>query len=239
MDMTEQTKAFLRIEKMIKGKIEGYEQWEEIPLNTDAMLIARPSNEPDAIAPDIRVIGDDYVSRRPIEIHYSIGERCFMLCDQGTTNGTFLNDELIENDGRLYKLKDYDVIGLAKVKGEMRVLLRFRTSHKTQPGWLEEEPGKPPKRQGLSVRPEARRVFVNGREVPLTRTEWKVLEVLYIKRNKTATVDDITWEVWGPEGALPELVAKYIQRLRDKIEPDRAKPQYIITNPAGGYILES
>lgn len=236
--MSEQTKAFLRIEKMVKGKVEGYEQWEEIPLTTDAMLIARPSNEPDAIEPDVKVIGDDYISRQPVEIYYSFDDGCFMLRDHGTTNGTFLNDELVENDRRPYKLKDYDVIGLAKVKGEMRVLLRFRTSHQTQPGWLYEESGRPPRAQGLSVSTAARRVFVDGKEVPLTRTEWKVLEVLYVNRGKSATMDDITWEVWGPEGALPELVAKYIQRLRDKIEPDRAKPRYIITNPAGGYILQ-
>lgn len=79
---------------------------------------------------------------------------------------------------------------------------------------------------------------MDGKEVPLTRTEWKVFQVLYANRGKSSTMDDITWEVWGPEGVLPELVAKYIQRLRDKIEPERSKPRYIITNPAGGYILE-
>jgi hypothetical protein len=236
--MTEQAKAFLKIEKLVKGKVERCEQWQEVPLGTDALLIARPSSEPDAIDPDIKIVGDDYISRKPIEIHYSFSDKCYMLCDHGTSNGTFLNGELIESDGRLYRLKDYDLIGLAKVRGEMRVLLRFRTSHKTQPGWVDEEPYRPLVSKGLSVNLGARRVFVDGKEVPLTRTEWKVFQVLFINRGKSSTMDDIIWEVWGSEGALPELVAKYIQRLRDKIEPDRSRPRYIKTNPAGGYILE-
>ena len=57
--MAEQTKAFIRIEKLVKGKVEGYEQWQEVTLGTDAVLIARPSGESDAIAPDIKIVGDD------------------------------------------------------------------------------------------------------------------------------------------------------------------------------------
>ena len=230
--------AFLRIEKLGKGKIEGYDQWEDIPLGTDVVIIARPGKEPDAIQPDINIIGDDYISRTPAEVYYSFSDNCYMLRDCGTTNGTFLNGELIEKDGRAYRLKDYDMIGLAKVQGDMRVLFRFRISHKTQPGWVSEEPWKPSATKGLSVNLAARRVFVDGKDVPLTRTEWKVFEVLHANRSRVCTMDDITWEVWGPSGAAPELIAKYIQRLRDKIEPDRSKSRYIMTHSTGGYMLE-
>ena len=230
--------AFLRIEKLTKGKLEGFEQWQEIPLGTDAVLIARPSREPDAVVPDIKIIGDDYVSRTPVQIHYSFTDKCYMLSDSGTMNGTFLNSEQIENDGHPYPLKDYDLIGLAKVQGEMRVLVRFRLSQKTQPGWLGDEASKPSSTKGLAVSPAARRVFVDGKEVPLTRTEWKLLQCLYTNRGKVCTMDEVTWDVWGPDGAFPELVSKYIQRLRDKIEPDRSKPRYIITHSAGGYLLQ-
>ena len=229
--------AFLRIEKLVKGKVEGYDQWQEMPLSTDAVLIARPSIESDAIKPDIKIIGDDFISRVPVEISYSLSEKCYMLRDCGTTNGTLLNGELIESS-RPYRLKDYDLIGLAKVQGEVRILLRFRLSHKTQPGWVSEEPLKAPTNKGLSVNLAARRVFIDGKEISLTRTEWKLFEFLHTNRGKVCTIDDITWEVWGPNGAATELVAKYIQRLRDKIELDRSKPRYIVTHSAGGYILE-
>ena len=232
------TDAFLRIEKLLKGKVEGFNQWDEIPLGMEAILIARPDKEPDAIMPEVKIVGDDYVSRTPTEIFYSLSDGCHMIRDHGSTNGTFLNGEPIEKDGRAYPLKDYDMIGLAKIQGEMRVVLRFRISHKTKPGWVSEESWKPSATTGLSVNLAARRVFVDSRDIPLTRTEWKIFEVLHANRDRVCTMDDITWEVWGAGGATPELVAKYIQRLRDKIEPDRAKPRYIVTHSTGGYCLQ-
>ena len=229
--------AFLRIERVTKGRVEGQELWQQIPLGPDRVLIARPGTEADALAPDIRIVGDDYVSRKPVEIAYSPGEKCYVIKDWGTTNGTFLNDEQLESDGRPYVLKDFDLIGLARVQGDMRVLLRFRLSQHTQAASTPEEPVRSKSQKGLAVNIPARRVFVDGREVSLTKTEWKVFECLYRNRGKVCTMDDLTWEVWGDEAAAPELVAKYIQRLRDKIEPERARPRYIIFNPAGGYTL--
>lgn len=230
--------AFLRIEKLTRGRVEGYELWEQIPLSRDTKIIARPSVEPNSIEPDVKIVGDDYISRTPVEINYSDVDGCYIIRDYGTTNGTFLNGELIEKDGRPYRLKDYDLIALAKVGGEMRVVFRFRLSHLTQPAWVSEDPWRPSAVKGLSVNTAAKKVFIDGHEIDLTRTEWKIFEVLYAERGKVCTIDDIAWDVWGTKGASAELVAKYIQRLRDRIEPDRSKPRYIITHSAGGYILE-
>jgi hypothetical protein len=231
--------AYLRIEKVTTGKVQGREPWEDIPLSTDAVLIARPSNDPGAIEPDIKILGDDYVSRRPVQVHYSYTEGCYMLTDPGTMNGTFLNGEVIENDGRPYRLKDNDVIGLARVAGEMRVLLRFRLTRVTRQASDTEDSWKPPAKKGLSVNIPARRVFVDGREIALTKTEWKLFECLHSNRGRVCTMDDLTWEVWGADSATSELVAKYVQRLRDKIEPTRSKPMYIITHSTGGYVLQT
>ncbi|MCG7851494.1 MAG: hypothetical protein MIO92_03125 [Methanosarcinaceae archaeon] len=57
--MNTDAQAFLRIEKLTKGKIEGFEEWEEIPLSTDAVLIASSSKKVDSIPPDIKILGDD------------------------------------------------------------------------------------------------------------------------------------------------------------------------------------
>ena len=230
--------AYLRIEKVTTGRIQGFEPWQEIPLSADAVCIGRPGSDLGAVAPDFKIVGDDYVSRKFVQIHYSITEGCYMLSDLGTMNGTFLNGELIENDGRPYRLRDNDVIGLARVAGEMRVLLRFRLTRVTRQASDTEDSWKPTARKGLSVNVPARRVFVDGREIALTKTEWKLFECLHSNRDRVCTMDDLTWEVWGADGAAPELVAKYIQRLRDKIEPDRSKPRYIITHSAGGYLLQ-
>lgn len=228
--MDGETKAFLRIEKLTKGKVEGYNEWDEILLSTDAMLIGRPSKKPDAIQPDIEIIGDDYISRgeNQTEIHYSLSDGCYMIRDNGSTNGTFINGELLEKD-KFYHLKDNDLIGLAQVEGKIRVVFRFRESEKTLGPWDVERWGKLPQETGLAINLKARRVFVNGKEVSLTKKEFQVMEVLYDNRGKVCTKEDIAFWVWGREGASDELIAKHISRLRKQIEPDSSKPRYIVT----------
>jgi len=237
--MNEKTIAFLRVEKLVKGKIEGYEQWDEIPLGTDAVLIGRPSKKPDAIPPDIMILGDDYISRNQAEIYYSFSDGYFMLRDNGSLNGTFLNSEMLEKN-KPYPLKDHDLIGFCKISGEVRLVLRFRTSDSTLPPWVEEMHDGPPEKQGFFINIAARRVFISGKEVPLTRKEFKVIEVLYNNKGNACSIDDISWEVWGKEGASDELIAKYISRLREKIEPEPPKPRYIVTVPGrhGCYRLD-
>jgi pSer/pThr/pTyr-binding forkhead associated (FHA) protein len=237
--VSEETKAFLRVEKLAKGKIEGYEEWDESPLSTDAVLMARPDKKADAVSPDIKIVGDDYISRNQAEIYYSFGDGCFMLRDTGSLNGTFLNGELLEKN-QAYPLADQDLIGLSKIAGEIRVVFRFRLSEATLPAWVVEESAKASHKEGLAINLAARRVFITGKEIPLTKREFKVLEVLYNDRGKACSIDDISWEVWGEEGASDELIAKYISRLRDKIETDPAKPSYIITVPGrhGCYRLD-
>ena len=80
--------------------------------------------------------------------------------------------------------------------------------------------------------------FQPGKEVSLTRIEWKIFQLLYANRGKVCSMDEIAWEVWGEEGAPPELIAQHIKRLRDKVELDRSKPRYILTHSTGGYLLD-
>jgi len=237
--MSENIKAVLRVEKLAHGKIEGYEEWDEIPLSTDAVFIARPDKKADVVSPDVKIVGDDYISRNQAEVFYSFSDGCFMLRDTGSLNGTYLNGEVLEKN-TAYKLADHDLIGLAKISGEMRVVFRFRLSDATLPAWVVEELARTSHKEGLSINIAARRVFIEGKEVPLTRRDFKVLEVLYNNRGKACSIDDISWEVWGEEGASDELIAKYVSRLREKIEPEPSKPRYIITVPGrhGCYRLD-
>lgn len=120
--------AYLTIEKLALARLEGFELWQEIPLTTLSVWIAaRPGKFLSDFVRIIKITGDDFVSGDPVRIYFSPTERCYMLSGSGTTNATFLNGERIENDNRPYPLKDKDLIGLAKVDGEIRVLLRFRS----------------------------------------------------------------------------------------------------------------
>jgi two-component system KDP operon response regulator KdpE len=45
-------------------------------------------------------------------------------------------------------------------------------------------------------------------------------------------------EVWGPSyGSEPNLLQVHVSQLRRKIEPDPARPRYLLTEPGTGYRL--
>jgi two-component system KDP operon response regulator KdpE len=85
----------------------------------------------------------------------------------------------------------------------------------------------------------AKRVTSDGKEIRLTPTEWRLLEVLVRSRGKLVPQVQLLQEVWGPEyhdetGNLRE----YIARLRRKLEPDPSRPRYLATEAGLGYRFE-
>lgn len=232
--------AFLRIESIVQGKLEGYANEDPIPLGIEAVRIGRPGKDTNVPSPNIKIAGDDYISRNQAEISYSIEDDCFVLCDTGSRNGTYVNGELMEQN-KPHKLADYDLISFAKVGGQMRVSLRFRRTEQTLPSWIVKDVRKSMEKGGLYIHMSSRRVFVDNCEIALTGKEFKVLEYLYANRGNACTTDDIAWEIWGKDSASDELVAKYISLLRKKLEKDPARPKYIVTVPGrqGCYRLEN
>lgn len=229
--MSTNPKAFLKIEKLTESKIEGYSDFGEIPLSNKTMYIGRSGKQNKSNDPDIRIIGDHYISRLQARIDYNAKDDCFHICDVGSLNGTYINGQLLEHN-KQYRLKDYDVIGLAKVSGEMRANFRFvQTTEQTLPSWIAHDDRKASRKTGLCINIASRRVFVDNTEITLTGREFKVIEFLYNNRNLACSTDDISWEVWGKEGASDELVAKYISLIRRKIEKDPSHPRFLITVP--------
>ena len=77
---------------------------------------------------------------------------------------------------------------------------------------------------------------VAGRAVQLTRTEFALLSLLGRQAGKLFTHQAILREVWGPEyQGESQYLHVHISHLRGKIEPDRARPRYILTEPGAGY----
>jgi two-component system KDP operon response regulator KdpE len=91
-----------------------------------------------------------------------------------------------------------------------------------------------------SVDLSARRVIVDdeGRtaEVRLTPTEWHLLEVLLRHPGKLLSHRQLLHEVWGPgyENAQGNL-RLYMAQLRRKLEPDPARPRFLLNEPGMGY----
>jgi two-component system KDP operon response regulator KdpE len=85
---------------------------------------------------------------------------------------------------------------------------------------------------------EKRLVTADGRPLSLTPTEYKLLRLLAENEGKLMTHPTILREVWGP--AYQEesnYLHVYVSQLRRKIEPDPARPRYLLTVPGVGYRL--
>ena len=91
----------------------------------------------------------------------------------------------------------------------------------------------------LRVDLAARRVFVEGREVRLTRTEFNLLALLARNAGRVLTHRQLLREVWGPGASEPHYVRVYMAQLRHKLEADPAEPKYLITETGVGYRLRT
>ena len=85
-----------------------------------------------------------------------------------------------------------------------------------------------------------RLVTLDGKEVRLTPTEYGLLEQLARNAGKLMTHTVLLQRVWGPEYRNElDYLRVFIRRLRRKIEPDPAEPQYILTEARVGYRFRS
>jgi two-component system KDP operon response regulator KdpE len=84
-----------------------------------------------------------------------------------------------------------------------------------------------------------RKVAVDGEQVHLTRTEYNLLHELAIHLNQVVMHTELLSAVWGPEYRDDlDYLRAYIRYLRRKLEPDPDNPEFIITSPGVGYMLE-
>ncbi len=82
--------------------------------------------------------------------------------------------------------------------------------------------------------PEARPGAVA--DVRLTPTEWHLLEVLLRNPGKLLSQRQLLTEVWGPGYAdAAGNLRLYMAQLRRKLEPDPARPRWLMTEPGMGY----
>ncbi|MBO0859789.1 MAG: response regulator transcription factor [Chloracidobacterium sp.] len=83
---------------------------------------------------------------------------------------------------------------------------------------------------------ESHSVSARGSEVHLTPKEYELLVYLIRHPNKALTHHALLGAVWGGDYVeQTEYLRVFIGQLRKKIEPDPAKPRYILTEPWIGY----
>ena len=94
--------------------------------------------------------------------------------------------------------------------------------------------------KGLEVSFRDRQVKAKGRVTRLTPTELDLLHYFVTHPNEVLHHDKILQAVWGPDyGDEVEYLRVFVNQLRKKIEPDPARPQFILTEPWLGYRFDS
>jgi two-component system, OmpR family, KDP operon response regulator KdpE len=87
---------------------------------------------------------------------------------------------------------------------------------------------------------DQRRLFLQGREVGLSPTEWQLLAELAAHQGRLIQHEELLSRAWGPEYRHDRQYLRVgIRRLRRKLEDDSAEPRYIRTVPGVGYVFGS
>ena len=90
--------------------------------------------------------------------------------------------------------------------------------------------------RGLKIDKDARRVWVDGEEKPFTTKEFDLLTFLAQNPNRVFSKDELFREIWEMESVGDiATVTVHIKKIREKIEKNTAKPEYIETIWGVGY----
>ena len=92
----------------------------------------------------------------------------------------------------------------------------------------------------LTVDVNSRRVSLRGQPVPLTATEFKILEFFLANPGRVYSREQLLRSIWG-EGChvTPRNVDVHIRRLRERLEDKPESPQWIQTVRGFGYRFEA
>lgn len=90
--------------------------------------------------------------------------------------------------------------------------------------------------RGIKIDKTARRVWINGEEKNFTTKEFDLLTFLAENPNRVFTKEELFREIWDME-SIGDIatVTVHIKKIREKVEFDTAKPQYIETIWGVGY----
>jgi len=90
--------------------------------------------------------------------------------------------------------------------------------------------------EGTEIDLAARRVRRGSAEIRLTPKEFDLLHYLVSNPNVAIPHTKLLQAVWGPDyGDQVEYLRVFVNQLRKKIEPDPAKPRFLLTEPWVGY----
>lgn len=150
-----------------------------------------------------------------------------MLTAKGTINDKTIGFDCGADD---YLVKPFDV---QEVLLRIRVLLR-----RNQPQETNSISNEILKSGNIEIFPETLEAIILNKKVKLTPTEFEILYCLMQHFNTPVTLATLLDEVWGYDSDEDvRMVRVHVGGLRNKIEPEPKKPQYLHTVTNVGYKL--
>lgn len=94
--------------------------------------------------------------------------------------------------------------------------------------------------KGLILNKRSKQVNINGSEIKLTPTEFKILEVLLERKGEVLGGEELFHLIWDDEyySKSTNTITVHIRNLREKMGDSFEKPEYIKTVWGVGYIIE-
>lgn len=121
--------------------------------------------------------------------------------------------------------------GVAELHARLRVALR-RAAQSSMEGASRLRLG------DVLVDLSAKTVERAGESIKLTATQWRLLEVLARHAGRLVTSSTLLREVWGPGHAEQgHYLRIYVRQLRQRLEADPARPQFLLNETGIGYRL--
>lgn len=121
--------------------------------------------------------------------------------------------------------------GVAELHARLRVALR-RAAQTSMEGASRLRLG------DVLVDLSAKTVERAGESIKLTATQWRLLEVLARHAGRLVTSSTLLREVWGPGHAEQgHYLRIYVRQLRQRLEADPARPQFLLNETGIGYRL--
>lgn len=85
-----------------------------------------------------------------------------------------------------------------------------------------------------------KRLFVRGEPIRVTPTEYKILQLLMSNPERVFSAEEIYERVWESDAyAVENTVMVHISRIREKLELNPKKPEYLKVVWGIGYVFEA
>lgn len=125
--------------------------------------------------------------------------------------------------------------GLAELQARIRAQIR-----RPRPGLAQSEANLLSKDGYIRMSIAQHRVFVDGQPITLSRLEFALLREFMTHADNVLPYRLLLQHVWGNEhGDEHDYIRIYINKLRNKIEPNPSKPIYLLTEIGIGYVFRS